>query len=80
MGLWLKRSEQMSFIKYDLNTLVKEDHPLRKVFKIINFKTIALDFKELLKNLGRKGYGLDLGVRALFLQFYYDLSDREMEE
>jgi len=70
----------MSFIKYDLNKVVKEDHPLRKIFEVINFKTIALGFKEILKSLGRKGYGLELGIRVLFLQFYYDLSDRQLED
>ena len=81
MGLWInKGGEQMSFIKYDLNEIVKEDHPLRKIVKVINFKAIALDFKEILKSMGRKGYGLELGIKAIFLQFYYDLSDRQLEE
>ena len=71
MGLWIKRKEQMSFIKYELDKLVHQDHELRKIFETINFKTIALDFKEELKDLGRKGHGLELGVRDLFLQFYY---------
>lgn len=69
----------MSFIKYDLDKLVSSEHKLRKIYELINFHTIALDFKELLKELGRKGYGLELGIRSLFLQFYYDLSDRELE-
>lgn len=80
MGLWVAGGEQMSFMKYDLEKLVKEDHPLRKIAEVINFKTIALDFKEILNALGRKGYGLEVGIRSLFLQFYYDLSDRELEE
>lgn len=80
MGIWLKSEEQMSFIKYDLNTLVKQDHPLRKTYELINFKTIALEFKDILNNLGRKGYGLEIGIKSLFLQFYYDLSDRELED
>ena len=41
---------------------------------------IAVDFKEELKDLGRKGYGLELGVRGLFLQFYYDHSDRQIRD
>ena len=80
MGLWIREEEQMSFMKYDLEKIVKADHPLRKIQETINFKSIALDFKEILKKSGRRGYGLELGIRSLFLQFYYDLSDREMEE
>ena len=78
MGLWVRKEKQMSFMKYDLNKLVKEDHPLRKVSEVINFKAVALDFKELLKRLGRKGYGIELGIRALFLQYYYDLSEERV--
>lgn len=81
MGLWLnKEGEQMSFVKHDLNKIIKEDHPLKKINELINFKTISLDFKELLKSLGRKGYGLELGIKSLFLQCYYDLSDRQLED
>ncbi len=80
MGLWIREEEQMSFMKYDLEKIVKADHPLRKIQKTINFKTIALEFKDILKKSGPRGYGSELGIRSLFLQFYYDLSDWEMEE
>jgi len=68
------------FWNYDLNKIVKENHPLRKVNEIVLFGTIAEDFSELAKEEGRKGYGVEVGIRSLFLQFDYDLSDREMEE
>jgi len=80
MGLWIKKEDQMSFMKYDLDKIVEKNHPLRKICGIINFKAIALDFKGVINELGRKGYGVELGIRGLFLQFYYDLSDRELEE
>jgi len=80
MGLWVNKEEQMSFIKYDLAKIVEEGHELKQITRIINFKPIALRFKEILKDLGRKGYGLELGIKALFLQFYYDLSDRQLEK
>lgn len=70
----------MLFYNYDLNKIVREDHPLRKVAKIIDFQEIAVSFYKLLKTLGRRGYGLDIGIKCLFLQFYYDLSDRQLEE
>ncbi len=30
--------------------------------------------------IGRSGYGLDVGLRCLYLQFHYDLSDRQLEQ
>ena len=30
--------------------------------------------------IGRSGYGVDVGCRCLYLQFHYDLSDRELEQ
>jgi len=68
------------FMKYDLEKLVDANHPLRKALSIIFFEAIAERFKELLKSTGRKGYGVVFGIKCLFLQFFYDLSDRQMEE
>lgn len=68
------------FMKYDLEKLVDSNHPLRKVSSTIYFDVITEGFKELLKNNGRKGYGVTFGIKCLFLQFFYDLSDRQMEE
>lgn len=68
------------FWNYDLNKIVKEGHPLRKVNEIVSFGVIAEGFGELFKEEGRKGFGVEIGIRSLFVQFYYDLSDRQMEE
>lgn len=70
----------MTFMKYDLEKMVSENHVLRKVSKVISFKELAWEFKDLERKTGRRGYGVETGIRCLFLQFYYDLSDREMEE
>ncbi|MFC2140371.1 IS5 family transposase [Candidatus Auribacterota bacterium] len=69
----------MTIFHYDLNKIV-ENHPLNKINGIISFKKLALSFKELEKETGRSGYGVEVGIRSLFLQFYYDLSDRQTEE
>ena len=76
----ITKGDQMAFWNYDLNKIVRLDHPLRKIDEIISFKKIALRFNELLTSVGRKGYGVEVGIKSLFLQFYYDLSDRELEE
>lgn len=70
----------MLIYQYDLEKIVRQDHPLRKVNQVINFKHLANRFWKALKILGRRGYGLEIGIRSVFLQFYYDLSDRQMEE
>lgn len=75
----IERSPQMTIMKYDLNDLVRNDHQLRKVNTTVDFSKIARKYVELKTEVGRKGYGLDTGIKCLFLQFYYDLSDRELE-
>jgi len=75
----IERSPQMTIMKYDLNALVRQDHELRKVTRAVDFTKIARKYVELKTTVGRKGYGLDTGIKCLFLQFYYDLSDRELE-
>ena len=55
----------MSFVK--LPTLLILERLLKSTF-------------ELRTELGRKGYGLEIGIKAVFLQFHYDLSDRELEK
>ena len=70
----------MLFYNYDLNKIVRQNHPLRKAAEVVDFQKVAVGFSKLLKTLGRRGYGLDVGIKSLFLQFYYDLSDRQLEE
>lgn len=70
----------MTIFHYDLEKLVHAEHALRKIENIINFKHIANDFKVLKTDIGRNGYGIEVAVKSLFLQFYYDMSDRETEE
>lgn len=69
----------MLIFTYDLEKIVSADHELRKVAHVVDFIKIARKFIELTSTLGRRGYGLDVGIKCLFLQFFYDLSDREME-
>jgi IS5 family transposase len=68
------------FMHYDLEKIVSPEHVLRGVNRVISFGKIAKKYIELRTTLGREGYGLEAGLKCLFLQFYYDLSDRELEE
>ncbi len=69
----------MTIMKYDLDAVVRPEQELRKVNETVDFAKIARKYIELKTEVGRKGYGLDIGIKCLFLQFYYDLLDRELE-
>jgi transposase, IS5 family len=69
----------MTIMSYDLEKIVRLDHELRKIARVVDFGKIARKYVELTTELGRKGYGLEIGIKTVFLQFYYDLSDRELE-
>lgn len=70
----------MTIFHYDLEKLVSANHVLRKIEDTINFKYIANDFRVLKTDSGRNGYGLEVAIKSLFLQFFYDMSDRETED
>ena len=72
----------MTIFQYDLDKLVPATNILRKIEKTVNFKYIANDFRVLKREAkaGRMGYGIEVAIKSLFLQFYYDMSDRETEE
>ncbi|MBK9499322.1 MAG: transposase [Leptospiraceae bacterium] len=74
------KSVQMTFIQYDLNEIVGKDHDLRKVEAMIPFGEIIKGFQSSSSQVGRDGYGVEIGMKCLYLQFRYDLSDREMED
>jgi len=76
----IERSKQMTIMRYDLDKLVSEDHVLRKIDAAISALDLATAYKKLEKPLGRKGHGIVTGLRCLYLQFHYDLSDRETED
>ena len=70
----------MFFVNYDLEKMVPEDHALRTIRERFPAQEIAEKREEWKKSLGREGYGMEVGLKALFLQFWGDFSDREMEE
>jgi hypothetical protein len=70
----------MLFYNYDLEKILRANHPLRDAARVVDFRHLAVQFWKVLKTMGRRGYGLDIGIKCLFLQFWYDLSDRELED
>lgn len=70
----------MAFYHYDLETIVEPDDVLRKFKERLLVKEAAEERERWKKSLGREGYGAEVGLRALFLQFWGNHSDREMEK
>ena len=70
----------MSFYDIDLKTKIAGQHILWEIEKIISFSSLIYRLKDLESRLGRKGYGAEVGLRCMYLQFHYDLSDRQLEE
>ncbi len=61
--------------------LVPQDHPFRKLAKVINFEEIVAPLREeCYSDLGTTGIDITKGFRALLVQFWEDYSDRQMEK
>ena len=62
-----------------LDSLVRKDHPYRKLKSLLDFDKIQSSVKVKESELGTNGYGKRRLVMCLILQFIKDLSDREFE-
>jgi IS5 family transposase len=70
----------MAFYDYDLTAQIKAGkHELCEIERIVGFSSLVYRYKDLESRIGRSGYGIEVGIKALYLQFHYDLSDRELE-
>jgi len=71
----------MNFEDLMLKKVIKPDHLLYKIKQIVNLKSLTYRIKDIeTTGVGRKGFGLEVALGCLFLQFLYDLSDRQLEE
>lgn len=59
--------------------LVKEDHPYRKINRVLDLSELEEEFFGLYSEKGANGLPISKGLRALILQFMEDYSDRQME-
>ena len=72
--------QEMAFYDFDLTEQVKKQHALWDINETVHLSSMVYRLKDLETKLGRHGYGVEVGINCLFLQFYYDLSDRELEQ
>ena len=56
-----------------------QDHAYRKLNRLIDFEALCSPLKSLYSHLGQPGIPIVRGFKAMLLQFWEDLSDREME-
>ena len=60
--------------------LVPEDHPFRKLSRVIDFNILVQPLRSLYSDLGATGIDVEKGLKALLVQFWEDYSDRQMEQ
>jgi IS5 family transposase len=72
---------QDNMFETNIEELVRVDHPYRKILKLLDFKNLCAGLEdECYSRFGKAGYHPVQGVKMLFLQYWQDLSDRELEE
>ena len=62
------------------NLAIPENHPFRKLEKMIDFAELTRPLRDLYSELGTSGIAIEKGFKALLVQFWEDYSDREMEK
>lgn len=62
----------MAFLDMDLTEQVTGKHELWDISNTVNFSALVYRLKGLESEVGRHGYGLDVGLKCLFLQFMHD--------
>ena len=61
------------------NAVIPKGHAYRKLNRVINFSKLTRPLKSLYSGKGQHGIPVKKGFKALLIQFWEDLSDREME-
>src|SRR3990167_9056224 len=69
----------MSLFVTDIEELVSSEHAYRKILKLIDFSWLTRELRDCYSDLGRAGYPVESGFKALLLQYMEDLSNREAE-
>lgn len=71
--------QQIEFYDELLEKLVTSDHAYRQLKKLIDFSSLLAPFKKLYSQTGAPSEAIERGFKALLLQYWEDLSDREAE-
>jgi transposase, IS5 family len=72
---------QDKMFETNIEELVRADYPFRKILKLLDFNKLCEGIEEeCYSRFGSAGYHPVQGVKMLFLQYWHDLSDRELED
>ncbi len=71
--------QQIEFYDALLEKLVTSDHSYRKLKKLIDFPKLLISLQELYSKQGAPSEPIEQGFKALLIQYWEDLSDREAE-
>jgi len=69
----------MNLLETNINELVSAKHPYRKILALVDFKELTKELRKCYSKLGRAGYPIESGFKALLLQYMEDLSNREAQ-
>ena len=72
-------NKQIDFTDEMLERLVIEQHPYRKIKKMINFEKLLKPLESLYASKGMPGEPIERGFKCLLIQYWENLSDRELE-
>lgn len=60
--------------------VIPEDHAFRQLNSVLDFEELVEPMRKLYSDIGRSGFDIKKGFKALLIQFWEDYSDREMEK
>ncbi len=76
----LKQEEKtMTFLETNIDEVVSANHPYRRILELVDFKELTKELRRCYSKLGRAGYPIESGFKALLLQYMEDLSNREAQ-
>jgi transposase len=78
--MYKPKRNQMSFYDKVYEITVPQDHFLRKLNRLLDWDSFEPQLAGLYRDQGRQAYNPVLMLKAIMLQFLYDLSDRKLEE
>ncbi len=72
-------NKQQEFYDELLEKIVQENHAYRKIKKAVKFETLLERLTGIYSKKGTKGEPIERGFKCLLIQYWEDLSDRELE-
>lgn len=75
----ISHKEQLMLTSINTDSLLKKDHPYRKINKFLDLKPLVKEFEELYSKNGAPGLSIRKALKTMIIQFMENLSDRQME-